>query len=455
MLAPANVRLALLAGKAGVGKSMFLLWLAASLYEEWRTQPAATRGAMPVIFYQPRPPTAVATAPYFLLGERGATIVISGSPDYFFSDDGQTSARMAKKLTLLASSDEADRVKEFNKRLAESRGSGWDVCMPSCEKSELQKLFPAMSDDELQFRFDVLSGNLRTFNSATMGGTAPDQEWVDLVEEQLAWMFGKEYSPSTSHSALTAKQVLGEWAIRTIARQLAAGSKKPSDQDANPLRNFLRAFDVEPNSLERREIFASPFLGFVTQAVQHRNTATTQNMLEAIFGSGVGYAFEYEAHRSILGSQHPFIAQQLQAPTRPTSGKNKSTTIQLDMTKKRKVLIRKIDDIKELKTGDYGLPSVPNFPLVDAVIKPDICLQMTTSSKSHKGAVARLQDIAAALRISTKDIKMVFVVRREALATFQYDTLLDCDQYVMSHEPEVATRPAKKQKSNEEKSEKA
>eukprot|EP01040_Poterioochromonas_malhamensis_P004148 gene4149-4441_t len=53
---------------------------------------------------------------------------------------------------------------------------------------------------------------------------------------------------------------------------------------------------------------------------------------------------------------------------------------------KRKVFIRKIEDIRLLTPyEDYGIPVIPNFPLIDAVIGPNLFLQMTVSY-SHEGA---------------------------------------------------------------------
>jgi hypothetical protein len=56
----------------------------------------------------------------------------------------------------------------------------------------------------------------------------------------------------------------------------------------------------------------------------------------------------------------------------------------------------------------YGLPTVANFPAVDAIVSTNL-LQMTISAK-HGGAVDKLPDIATALGVQEKDLLLIFVV---------------------------------------------
>ena len=71
----------------------------------------------------------------------------------------------------------------------------------------------------------------------------------------------------------------------------------------------------------------------------------------------------------------------------------RKNTISKSHQLKRKVFIRKIEDIRLLTPyEDYGIPVIPNFPLIDAVIGPKLFLQMTVSY-SHEGAVSKLPDI--------------------------------------------------------------
>jgi hypothetical protein len=63
--------------------------------------------------------------------------------------------------------------------------------------------------------------------------------------------------------------------------------------------------------------------------------------------------------------------------------------VKLCLPIKRVVRIRTVSDIELLEDGDYGLPTVSNFPFVDAVMKPHYLFQDT---------LARVPDILAALK---------------------------------------------------------
>ena len=83
--------------------------------------------------------------------------------------------------------------------------------------------------------------------------------------------------------------------------------------------------------------------------------------------------------------------------------------VQLDFGSRSTFLIRDEDDIKSLRSDSYGLPTVSNFPLVDALMLPDIGIQMTIS-KSHDVSVNSLPKILKILGIDESAFKMVFVV---------------------------------------------
>jgi hypothetical protein len=121
----------------------------------------------------------------------------------------------------------------------------------------------------------------------------------------------------------------------------------------------------------------------------------------------MGCLFERQAHEAIYGNLKAgcdYLLENLKSP----KTKNKNCTLKSAV--KRKVLIRKIEDIALLTEEDYGLPIISNFALVDAIIQPDYMLQMTLSD-SHKGAVTKLADIQSKLKGSAH--KMVFVLDAE------------------------------------------
>ena len=157
------------------------------------------------------------------------------------------------------------------------------------------------------------------------------------------------------------------------------------------------------------------------------------NKLKSVVGSSDGgFGFEYAVHLNILGSIHPFVCIKLQADN--LEARMQTATMQLQQ--KRKVLIRTVADIANLVDGDYGLPTIPNFPFVDAVIPPNMVLQMAASSK-HLGAVDKRYDIAEMLGIDATDLIMIFVVPEDLMAGFRYvDNLCDVTlQYVTLSTP--------------------
>ena len=92
--------------------------------------------------------------------------------------------------------------------------------------------------------------------------------------------------------------------------------------------------------------------------------------------------------------------------------------------------LRSISDIDKLNDGSYGLPIFDNFPLVDAIIQPNMLLQFTTSPKNHNGSVDSLSKIRCLLR--EKDFNkhiMVFVVPKDNLRSFKYQIGLNISQF--------------------------
>jgi len=100
------------------------------------------------------------------------------------------------------------------------------------------------------------------------------------------------------------------------------------------------------------------------------------------------------------------------------------------------MLIRSIEDIEGLSSNHYGLPIFGNFPLVDAIIQPNILIQFTISPTGHKGAVDKLEDIRSQLKGNSKDHMMVFVIPHGNKDTFKYQRDLESiHQYVTLDDP--------------------
>jgi hypothetical protein len=121
------------------------------------------------------------------------------------------------------------------------------------------------------------------------------------------------------------------------------------------------------------------------------------------------------------------------------------------------VLVRTIADLSQLKDGEYGFPTICNFPLVDAVLPPDIALNMTVGNY-HKGAALRLPEITGAMRIDANQFKIVFVVPQEGIRGFQFpkdlgdaQLFLTTPDFITKNALEALRSSTKKRKSSDSK----
>jgi hypothetical protein len=89
-------------------------------------------------------------------------------------------------------------------------------------------------------------------------------------------------------------------------------------------------------------------------------------------------------------------------------------------------LIRDIQDLRTLRDGDSGIPTVSNYPLIDKLLfrEKKFGLQMTIAS-SHAGGETKLQEILNALDIQNEqDFSIVFIVPKDNLERFVFPTNL-------------------------------
>ena len=116
---------------------------------------------------------------------------------------------------------------------------------------------------------------------------------------------------------------------------------------------------------------------------------------------------------------------------------------ELPLGKRRKVLIRNVEDIATLRDGDYGLPTISNFPLVDAVLPSAFSLQMTTS-KRHDVSNSNLTGILNALHIKASNFSLVFVVPQDIISAFKFPENLGAVNMFVTI-PHAVTQDALKQ----------
>jgi len=108
-----------------------------------------------------------------------------------------------------------------------------------------------------------------------------------------------------------------------------------------------------------------------------------------------------------------------------------SRSFSLNLTQPRLQKFHKISDIGLLDNGCYGMPYTSNFPIIDAVILPDILLQYCTGM-NHKGAFNSLESIRDQLHEKNrKKHKMIFINDHKKFG--KQDKLGDIKQYLMSY----------------------
>jgi len=394
-------RYVLVKGKSGRGKSVFVIYLIYFILNRARTTednnvPQHVKN--PVIIYVDRSGVIHRVT----LENVEITTNYFGA-HYFFSDNVDiVQGNLASQVCLGLTSGDKLKFKEFNKRMAEINATSVVRYMMSFSVEEMKALLISkLNEEEIQFRFDVVGGNPRKFMQTSLPEST---HYFDIIHDALKLMFGQDYVPDDSGN-VTKKQRLGQWAARLIQHTLETSD----DSDSTDSSLFKDYFPVNPDGMVR-ENYATTFMGIVGGGICSHLEGNLNESLKRLFGSsGFGNAFEFSCHGFILNS----------VSNERWCFSGNYETVKLALGQKNKVLIRNIADIEHLKDGDYGFPTVCNFPLVDAVIKPDIVLQMTIGDR-HEGAIDRAGDIANAMGIPTSQMKMVFVVPIDHIETFSF-----------------------------------
>lgn len=379
----------LLEGKAGRGKSVFLRYMIIRMLEDVNIPIETTIG-------------------YVVKGSTGSTHTlwiekagfnvhvmdhISRRPDYLLLDTVDSALDMrGEKLNLGLTSGDKEVLKDFRKRVSDAGELGGYLAMQALDLKLMRLMFPALPPDDLQFRFDVLGGNPRRFRDKEPVSLSQEIKMLVFPELQkcISIFFGAAYD----HTQPTAEGVRARWAMKIIAKEV----EQSEDCDSSLFRAH---FATDSDGYETR--FASTFLRLVAGALDSKNDANLREALKKIVGnSGLGYAHEYLSHVAFLAGDSTTI----------TFGLNTAQAIvQLpaDLYGQQVTLVRNIADLENLRgRTTYGLPTVSNFPAVDAVVSTNL-LQMTISDR-HGGAVDKLVNIASALGVTVANLHLIFVV---------------------------------------------
>ena len=409
MLCNDKINSALLLGTPGIGKSLFMRWLMMVIVRD-----ACEKNITDLTFRYKEGENDYMCR----LDGCSVTAFSSGTPAYFFSDSCDVmKLGLSSKLTLLVSSDDDSHYKEWKKKVVESGEGGIMIYMPVFSLDELQCLRPVgMKNEDIEFRYMVVGGSARELLGT--GNFITNDAIKSLVTDEFDCFF----------RGLTVSEGNKNWAVGTVMDALASPKN-----DKAALVVFNRLFKHIQVNAEYKQIsveWSSRFLMNIAGAVTQRQNVSILDELRKLFGrSGEGCAFEYLGHRRVI--ENPTKSYALRG-----LGIN-NINMSFDISQRK--FIRTVDDIRKLERGDYGLPTTSTFPLIDAVIFPNILLQYTISD-THKGAKLQLESIVEQLKKldATAIPIMIFVVPLEVVAGFRKVSDLNILQYVTSYEQHVA-----------------
>jgi hypothetical protein len=407
-------KVVILEGKAGRGKSLFLLCAVFEIL--YCAKNRKDSDLVPDVHFPENPRVMyVSRDGVKHLATKSDVLVWNQSawPEnihYCFSDNVDIAdADVGTYLTMAATLGDTTVLKEFRKR---SSGFGEPkavLYMPSLDYEEMQTVFPTYGS-ELEFMFDVIGGNPRLMR---IDPVVENKQFYEVVESALFFVFGEEYTPQRDSEEQTRKQRLGRWAIDIVLMNLQLAMKESSSASTSTDSSFFKEFVVSPNYNRGGEQYSSFFLGLVAGKLQENFDSNVMHTLRSLFGaSGMGNAFEYTAHAAFATIGSVWCLK--------STGEMELLSLGTRIVKR----IRNVDDIENLTEGDYGLPTICNFPIIDAVLLPDTGLQMTIST-SHEVSVKSLPSILAKLHIEREQFKVVFVVPDEILPSFTFPSGLE------------------------------
>ena len=401
----------LLEGKAGRGKSVYLRYMIIRMLEDPTISSEAT------FAYTEKNGTDRCS---FWIKKDGVSVdvidVIPDRPTYLLMDNVDSNLIVSgKKLNLGLTSGDIEVMKDFKKRRIEAAriDRGMTYTMQALDLNVMALMFPHLLLDERQFRFDVLGGNPRMFLYLEYSSLSTEIKKSIYPELQrcLYIFFGQAYN----HEQSTPEGKRALWIMSVIAKEVERGAECDSSL-------FRADFALEDSKSETR--FATTFLRLVAGALDSKNDASLLSALTRI--RGVGYAHEYLSHTAFLAGSPNTTTFGL-SPTRVVAA------LPAGLYGRQVTLVRNIPDLKNMESSTYGLPTISNFPAVDAVLSTTL-LQMTISNK-HGGAMDKLPNIAEALGVEVKDLLLVFVVESVKTAwAFQFPLLPDIRMVVIPRE---------------------
>lgn len=276
-----------------------------------------------------------------------------------------------------------------------------------------------VNKEEAQFRYAIFGGSARNFENFWTG----DHLSNALVSGAMAWFFDseKKYFANAYNSA-----------ISIITEQL----NKSGLEDHNVVNSLMI------HQQDGEALWASKFMEILGSIILDKKETTMYNAIKNLIGnSGFGQVFENIAHMKLTSSKASYSVK----PLHKKGARNVSSDPIQFQFPSTVVRLRSVDDVHNLRNDTYGLPVTSNFPLVDAIVQPNILLQMTVSEERHKGAVDQLPRLREQLseQDQTKH-RMIFVVPQKNLQKFKHqENLSNIPQFIMCPDEVVCAERSK------------
>ena len=399
------VNKALVIGTPGIGETQFLQSLLVHLAQNARSLCQDP----PSIHYLTKSGGETVRLSFMHDGE---VVLVTGLPqsvDYVLSDSVDLEKPNGTVLNLVVAS---NNYNTFLKRIYESGGEL--ITMPVFSFEELKCIQPShMTNEIVKFRYDVYGGSARNFQNWKVAIAKGDAlaaviTVLTLIFHDIIDKYPDEWMSMSRHISRTLLEL-----------------KSGRDAALNVVNSMMKHTREEFGNEQNGTFWVSPFMKFLAAAVTQTRTGEIGDELKRIIGvSGVGNLFEYFGHLKLLNSQSPSLLKPL-FPKTPRSIMPDFPEVSFQLPVAR---FNSIEEITNIPDGFYGLPMNDRFPLVDAVVQPNMLIQFTISPNGHNTNLTlaekrrKLEDIRACLHETDKSKhKMMFVIPKENLRSYKFD----------------------------------
>ena len=404
-----RVQNALVIGTPGIGKTQFLQSVLVHLAQRARSLGQDP----PSIHYQTKSSGNKLTLSFL---RDGSVVVVTDADkpqvENVLSDSVDLEKAYGTVLNLEVASDKEANYNTFLKRIEEDGGDL--IVMPVFSFDELKCIQPtSMTNKIAKFRYDVYGGSARNFQKSKEGKITGKQ--MHVVKTVLGLLF---------HDIKV--EYPNDW--MTVAREISQTLlvKRGPDSVLNVVNSMMRhTLSEEVDDEYDDKFWASPFMKFLGAAIVQDRTTDIVSELNRIIGkSGEGNLFEYLGHLNLLKSRTPYLLKPLLSSPLPKS-MPKFPKVFFNLPVAR---FNTVEEVANIPDGCYGLPMIENFPLVDAVLQPNVLIQFTISPSGHKTKstpeekAKKLKEIRAGLN-ETDESKhmMVFVIPKKNIKTYKFD----------------------------------